>query len=46
MFGINSPRKVVTSSGDGLAKFNQTVHGGADAATKTSKIRCQWSNDC
>merc|ERR1712187_593670 len=37
MFGINSPRKVVTSPGDGLAKFNQTIHGGADAAAKTTE---------
>jgi len=29
MFGINLIRKAVTSLGDGLAKFNQTVHGSA-----------------
>lgn len=37
MFGINSIRKVVTSLGDSLAKFNQTIHGGADAAAKTTE---------
>jgi DNA-binding transcriptional regulator YdaS (Cro superfamily) len=37
MFGINSIRKVVTSLGDSLAKFNQTIHGSADAAAKTTE---------
>ena len=37
MFGINSIRKVVTSLGDSLAKFNQTIHGTADAAAKTTE---------
>ena len=37
MFGINSIRKLVTSLGDSLAKFNQTIHGSADAAAKTTE---------
>jgi len=37
MFGINLIRKVVTSLGDSLAKFNQTIHGTADAAAKTTE---------
>jgi len=36
MFGIKTIGKAITSLGDGLAKFNQTIHGSADAAAKTT----------
>lgn len=37
MFGIRSIRKAITSLGDELFKFNQIIHGGADATTKTTE---------
>ena len=37
MFGIKPVRKVIISLGDSLAKFNQTIHEGADAAAKTTE---------
>ena len=37
MFGINSIGKAVSSLGDALSKFNQTIHGSADAAAKTTE---------
>lgn len=36
MLGIGSFRRIVSSFSDGLAKFNQTMHGSADAAAKTT----------
>lgn len=35
MFGIRSIGKAISSLGDSLSKFNQTIHGSADAAAKT-----------
>jgi len=35
MFGINSIGKAISSIGDALFKFNETIHGNADAAAKT-----------
>jgi hypothetical protein len=43
MFGIRSVGKAISSLGDALSKFNQTIHGSSDAAAKTvehCKIRC------
>ena len=37
MLGIGSIRKAITSLGDGLSKFSQTIHGSADAAAKTTE---------
>lgn len=37
MFGMKSLGKAVSSIGDGLSKFNQTIHGSADAAAKTAE---------
>lgn len=37
MFGIRSTGKAVSSIGDSLSKFNQTIHGSADAAEKTAE---------
>lgn len=37
MFGIKSIGKGIASLGDALAKFNQTIHGSADAAAKTTE---------
>ncbi len=37
MFGIKSIGKAVSSIGDSLSKFNQTMHGSTDAATKTAE---------
>lgn len=34
MFGLKSIGKAVGSIGDGLSKFNETIHGSADAAAK------------
>ena len=36
MFGLKSIGKAVSSISDGLSKFNQTIHGSADAAAKTA----------
>ena len=35
MFGLKSIGKSVGSIADGLSKFNETIHGSADAAAKT-----------
>ena len=35
MFGIRSVGKAISSLGDALSKFNQTIHGSADSAAKT-----------
>lgn len=37
MFGIKSVGKTVSSIGDRLSKFNQAIHGSADAAAKTAE---------
>ena len=37
MFGTRSIGRIVSSIGDGLSKFNQTIHGSADAAAKTAE---------
>ena len=37
MFGIKSIGKAISSISDGLSKFNQTIHGSADAAAKTAE---------
>lgn len=37
MFGIRSIGKAVSSIGDSLSKFNQTIHGSTDAAAKTAE---------
>jgi len=37
MLGISSVRKAVCSMSDALSKFNQTIHGSADAAAKTTE---------
>ena len=37
MFGIKSIGKSISSISDTLSKFNQTIHGSADAAARTSE---------
>ena len=36
MLGINSVRIILSSVSDCLSKFNQTIHGSADVAAKTT----------
>lgn len=37
MFGIKTLGKAISSISDALSKFNQTIHGSADAAAKTTE---------
>ena len=37
MLGINSIGKAISSIGDALSKFNETIHGSADSAAKTAE---------
>ena len=44
MFGIQKIKKAINCVTDSLSKFNQTIHGSADAAAKTSDILKSGAN--